>query len=193
MLTINFKLDDGYYFYPSTDAKLNAAFPNAFVVREEITTADKIARWTVPSTEYVKFNMYLLLEHPSLSQLLEKKVKLINTFKATNSNEAKNALENFMKNVMGILKEILKTCHELYWLDTTNKIRSQYSFEECLQRGIDFGYEKLKIMNIITEINQPIGIASTIIESQVDEKVRSSKKKMGYAESSTMGKKSKKK
>jgi len=128
-----------------------------------------------------------------LSQLLEKKVKLINTYKATKSVEAKNAVIKFMNNVIDILKEILKTCHELYWLDAPNKIRSQYSFEECLERGIDYGYEKLKIMNIITEINQPIGIASTIIDSQVDEKVRSAKKRMGYAESSTMSKRSKKK
>jgi len=179
MLPINFKLNGGYYFFPLA-ADEAAAYVEDGGTRVSTTFGVSTARYFEPAPNYLKFNTNLLFNHIRLSQLLEKKAQLYNTFKATRSEEASTAYEKFMRNVLGIFREILKNCHQLYWLDEVNHIRSALSFEECLERAIDFGYEKLKIMNIITEIIQPIGIASTIINTQLDNKVRDAKKKIGY-------------
>jgi len=194
MFTINFELYQGYYFYSPTTAQETDIFTEREEAKETVQIPDKkAASWYIAAPSFVRTNIYRLIDHPRLKELLEKRAKLIQTFRATNSDEAKEAVENFMKTIIGVLREILKTCHNLYWLDAATKKRSQFSFEECLEKAVDFGYEKLKIMNIITDITQPASILSTIIDKDYNDKIRQTKKSMGYKESSTMDKKSNKK
>jgi len=187
MLPINFKYFEGVYFYPTPANEANFLItPNS---KDKITVDGKIAEWSVPANEGMKFNVYLLMEHDKLKSLLEKKAYLVSIFKGSKSDQSITALVSFMNNVIPILIDILKQTHNLYWQNDVQKIRSGLSFNECLNEAIDFGYARLKISNLITEVENPSGILSTQINKQLSDIYKADSKKIGKKESELMNKK----
>ncbi len=163
-----FDLDgQGKNFYPTTDPQLSD-IGETKNIKIQISAGSKIATWDEPSDPVLRKNIYTLLEHEKLSNILVRKANLINIFRNTKSDEAKDALEKYMKNIIPILKDILKNTHNLYWLDDKRYIRSAISFDECLKKSIDFAYDTLRINNLITSVSNPSGILNSQINDQID-------------------------
>ncbi len=163
-----FDLDgQGKNFYPTTDPQLSD-IGETKIIKIQITAGSKTATWDEPSDPVLRKNIYTLLEHEKLSNILVRKSNLINIFRNTKSDESKDALEKYMKNIIPILKDILKNTHNLYWLDDKRYIRSAISFDECFKKSIDFAYDTLRINNLITSVTDPKGILNSQINDQID-------------------------
>jgi len=196
-LTLSFSRDkSGYFFYPPN--KNQVIFEKARA-KEEIKVEDekgveKKASWKRPLQPYLYDNVYKLLEHPKLSQILVKRANFINIFRANKSKEAKDTLETFMDNIMDVLVEILKVCHETFWLytDLAIPVRSQYDFNYCLNTAINFGFEKLKIKNLVVDITDPYAISKSQLENQQTDIMRNVNKQLGKPESDVMKKRGRK-
>jgi len=157
----------GKNFYPTTDAQITeiGETKNIEIV---ITAGANTSKWNEPSDPVLRKNIYTLLEHEKLSNILVRKSNLINIFRTTKSQEASEALKKYMDNIIPILRNILKNTHNLYWVDDKRYIRSAISFEECLKKSIDFAYDTLRINNLITSVSNPSGILNSQINDQID-------------------------
>jgi len=187
MFIVNFQYFEGVYFYPTP---LNEArFLITDTSKDKITADGKVAEWSVPANESMKYNVYLLMEHDKLKSLLERKANLVSIFKASKSDQSMNALVSYMNNVIPILIDILRQTHRLYWQNDVEKIRSGLSFKECLEEAIDYGYTRLEISNLITNVENPSGILSTQINKQLSDIYKADSKKLGKKESELMSRK----
>jgi len=185
MFTVNLDFDnDGHFYADNADAE------ETITVNAGLAT-EKKAKWNIPDG-IVRINIYRLMEHPSFQQLLEARLKFIKNFQLAKSDESKSALEEFMKNTVEILKDVLSIAHRQYWKDSAAKLRSPYSFNECISTGINAGVEKLQILNMITDIKLSSGISSTIINGQMDDILRKNIKSLGLKEDKLMSKKGRK-
>jgi len=202
MLTINLDFyTDGYSnnnfdnygqgrnFYPITTAQIESSKAR---LKIQIKSGGKTAEWEESASDILRNNTYRILEHPKLNDILIRKANLINIFRVTKSEESLNGLEKYMKQIVPILEEILETCHKLYWLNDKRYIRSPLSFDECLSQSIDFGYDKMRIMNLISSIDGP-GILNSQINNQISDIVTNQYRALGTRESKSMSKKNKKK
>jgi len=133
------------------------------------------------------------MDHPTFLPLLETKAKLIQIFKSVKSEESERTLVNFMTNAIEILTETLRLAHCLYWKDDAQRIRSRYTFEECIQISTDFAKLKLEVLNIVTDSQNNNAIQSTVINSQLRDIARNNIRSLGYKESEITSKKIKKK
>jgi len=87
----------------------------------------------------------------------------------------------------------LKTANELYWLDKTALIRSEYTLDYCLTQGCKIAQQNLKILNIISETELPKEISKVHIENDFDDVILKRKQQMGSDVVDTLDKQSKKK
>jgi len=184
MFASNFELNNAGYFYTLDISKVA-------IEEEKVSSGGKDAKWPIHAG-HIKTNIYILMEHPDFEPLLKSRARLIQNFKAAKSDEAKEALENFMKDVIDVLTDVLKLAHNQYWKDAAKKIRSPYTFEQCIKKATDFGREKLEILNHITDTKTSSNVLSTVINGQLDEIARSRLKQLGASEDKVMSKKSKK-
>jgi len=184
MFTVNFEFDKDGYFFPPDPSKVGAE-------EEKVTAGGKEAKWSIPGS-YVKTNIYRLMDHPNFQPLLESRAKLLQNFKAAKSDEAKDALQNFMKTIIDVLTDVISLTHAQYWKDVAGKIRSPYTFDECIKKAADFGREKLEVLNLISDTQTSFNITSTVINRELDEIARNRMKQLGVTEDRVMSKKGKK-
>jgi len=200
ILPVNLSLLAGHYFYPPTANEADhLSLTNKFEV-VEINGGDP-ARWGRPNAEYLYDNVYLLMEHPRLNDALRKKVTFVNSFLATKSDQSRTALQEYMNNIIEIMLDILKFTHRQYWyvtknntgdmlngVDTDDPIRSQYDFNQCLNEAIDVMKDKLELLNIITDIQNPYAISASQIDRQVKDNIKQAEKALGKRETDAMDK-----
>jgi len=185
-LSRNLVFNKNGYFYDDDEAKLvDGDDDNG----GEFMTAN----WKVPEQYYIQSNIEIILEEPSFMDLLDRRSNFMNMLFATKSPDAKTSLEAFMKCIIDAALEVLKTADELFWLDRKAKppIRSQYTLDYCLAQGIKLGVTKLKINNIISDIQEPQKLAKEHIKEEFEQQIRDRKKAIGYNEADALVKVSK--
>jgi len=200
ILPLNLSLLAGLYFYPPTaNEEGDLSLTNKFELVE--INGGQPARWGRPNAEYLYDNVYLLMEHPRLNDALRKKVTFVNSFLATKSDQSRTALQDCMNNIIEIMLDILKFTHRQYWYITKNNtgvmldgvntddpIRSQYDFNQCLNEAIDVMKDKLDLLNIITDIQNPYAISASQIDRQVKDNIKQAEKALGKRETDAMDK-----
>jgi len=167
----------GKNFYPITVAQLEHRKLKEvkYKVGEGVNGT---ASWGEPD-KTLQTNVYRLMEHPKLSELLVKRANLMKIYKTTKSAESKDALEKYMGSTTIALAEILETAHRLYFVDDKNYIRSEHSFEYCMNKAIDAGYQRLLIMKLLFNVDNPSGILSTQINNQLSNIVTDNYRNLG--------------
>jgi len=175
----------GRTFYPSSSDQKTNSLNSIYIVVEAGT---KISKWEEPDDIILRTNIYRLLEHPKLSNILVRKANLVNIFRSTKSDESSEALKKYMNNIIPILSETLSTCHNLYWLDDQKYIRSSLSFDFCLNQAINFAYDRLRIMNLITNVTDPSGILNSQISNQLSDIATNDYRALGLRESNAVTK-----
>jgi len=175
MFTVNFELVDGY-FYNNQEV----LFPQ---VKDEIKYGAKVVTVVYKNT-LIKENISRLLEHPTFTPLLKPKAKLTQIFINTGSDAAKTELETFMEKMRDVLTSCLETIHRLYWLrpdeeDVSKNLRSQYSFEECLNNAISIAKIKMEILNLISNEQNLPSIQSALINREIENNNKKNSKKLG--------------
>jgi len=186
MFSVNFDLVNGYFYYytfsdPPTEEKVISKSGN-----------NKEAKW-IYQNELVKTNVNILLEHPSFSELMKSRRDFSEIFMNTGTDPAKNALEKLMNNIIEVLTSCLETMHNLYYLlPTTSRVgknlRSQYSFDECLNKAINIAKTKFEVLNLISNEQAFPSIESTLINRSVEDIIKDNTKKFGGKSEATIKK-----
>jgi len=164
------------YFYLNDDAEL--------IGDEEIDVTDKegnliTSSWRIPRARYIKSNCEILMEEPSFLDLLDRKANYYYFFISMKTQETADALSNFMKSIYDAMISALKFADQLYWKNKTARVRSEYSLEYCLLKGINNASSQLRLSEIINDIQQPNKLLKEHVEEQFEDMVDDIKKQTG--------------
>jgi len=164
------------YFYREEDAKLDADY--------EINVTDKdsnliISNWSIPHEYYIKANCEILMEEPSFLDLLDRKSNYYYFFISMKTQETADALSNFMKSIYDAMISALKFADQLYWKNKQARIRSEYSLEYCLLKGVNNAASQLRLSEIINDIQLPNKLLKEHVEEQFEDMVDNIKKDTG--------------
>jgi len=133
------------------------------------------------------------MEHPKLQFLLQKKKDLILVFKSSGSNESKEKLEKFMNILYSTLYGILEQSQDLYYLeksdDFTKAVRSGYTFNECIEKAINFGLLELKEKLIALNMLDPNVLTSALLLDENETNIDKINKELGGPSEQTTRKK----
>jgi len=169
--TLSFVTYGGEYFFPYNAATRKVALQDA-PGSESIGSVDKsgtvtLAKWPITADVKLIANINRLMEHPKLQFLLQKKKDLILVFKSSGSNESKEKLEKFMNILYSTLYGILEQSQDLYYLDKsddfTKAVRSGYTFNECIEKAVNFGLLTLKEKLIALNMLDPNILTSALL------------------------------
>jgi len=195
--TLSFETYGGEYFFPYNAATIKTALQDA-PAAETITTKDKdkadsTAKWPITPDVKLKTNINRLMEHPKLQFLLQKKKDLILVFKSSGSDESKEKLQKFMTILYQNLYDILKDAQNLYYLDKpddfTKAVRSGYTFNECIERAVNFGLLALKEKLIALNMLDPNVLTSALLLDENETKISKINKELGGPSEQAMRKK----
>jgi len=189
------------YFYPPNPNLESYAFDVLGLAsyKEYILTKNDgtqiRARWRKSNNNIVSDNFDRLLEHPKLQSIIKKKKDLILVFQSAKSEESKKTLENFMNLLFENLRSLLKDIHNMYYLKTpvdgTSPTRSQYSFNECVEKSIDFALMKMKKDLLILDSKDPTALSSALLLDDLETKQLDIKNDLGEQQEKTMKKRKK--
>jgi len=185
MFSINFDLVNGYFY----DSEISFPLASEKVISK--SGNNKEASW-IYGNKLVQTNINILLEHPAFSQLMKSRKDFSEIFMNTGTDPAKNALEKLMNNIIDVLTSCLLKMHELYWLktdvDESKRVRSQYSFDECLNKAISIAKTKFEVLNLISNDQALPSIESTLINRSVEDIIKDNTKKFGGKSEATIKK-----
>jgi len=164
------------YFYSNDDAEL--------VGNEDINVTDKDgnairSRWSIPRARYIKSNCEILMEEPNFLDLLDRKTNYYYFFISMKTQDTADALSNFMRSIYDAMISALKFADQLYWKNKTARIRSEYSLEYCLLKGIKSASSQLRLAEIINDIQLPNKLLKEHVEEQFEDMVDDIKKQTG--------------
>jgi len=195
--TLSFETYGGEYFFPYNAATIKTALQDA-ADAETITTKDKdkadsTAKWPITKDVILKKNINRLMEHPKLQFLLQKKKDLILVFKSSGSKESREKLEKFMNILYSTLYSILEHAQDLYYLeknDDFNKaVRSGYTFNECIEKAVDFGLLALKEKLIALNMLDPNVLTSALLLDENETNINKITNQLGGPSEQVMRKK----
>jgi hypothetical protein len=164
------------YFYSDEDAKLDADY--------DIDVTDKdgnliTSTWSIPHEYYIKSNCEILMEEPSFLDLFDRKANYYYFFISMKTQETADALSNFMKSIYDAMISALRFADKLYWKNKQARIRSEYSLEYCLLKGVNNAASQLRLSEIINDIQQPNKLLKEHVEEQFEDMVDDIKKDNG--------------
>jgi len=164
------------YFYSDEDAKFSSSHI------ETVRDKDRhmiVAEWGIPDKYYIKANCEILMEEPSFLDLFDRKANYYYFFKGMKTQETADALSNFMKSIYDAMISALKFADQLYWKNKQARIRSEYSLEYCLLKGVNNAASQLRLSEIINDIQMPNKLLKEHVEEQFEDMIDNIKKDTG--------------
>jgi len=186
-------------FYDNTNAVLKPGTEERgqMIKLKDAAGTEQIAKWEVPTGEYVLSNIDTLMESPLFGDLMDKKMTYMHIFKTLPSKENSDLLSNFMQSVIDAMLQALKYADKLYWVGpNTDRLRSDKTLEYCLLHGVKVAQTALGIDKTVANIKLPEILTKEHIIDDFNTQVKTRKREIGIdlAEAAAKGgKKSSKK